>query len=165
MARRKAAEDIRAEIAARNLEPEIGLLRSFGISMSRIAELLNENATNIRQISSRNEFPLKHHFSIPELPTANEFYEELPLYGKRRLVLEELEWRIEEIFKQSSSQYEFAQGAKTLKPFLSFLSVPRHPSKIRLKARVHHYIAWFSIPARKEQERAFSWNVLHIPIA
>jgi tetratricopeptide (TPR) repeat protein len=89
------------------------------------------------------------------LPTANELYEELPLYGKRRLALEELEWRIEETFKQYSSQYEFAQGAKALKPFLSFLSVPTDPRKIRLKARVHHYIAWFSIQQGKSRSAHF----------
>jgi hypothetical protein len=151
MARRKAAEDIPAEIAARNLEPEIGLLRSFRISMSRIASLLGDSAPNVRKISSRNEFLARQEFNIPLLVDGDDFYEELPLYGKKRYAFEELEWRIEETFKRHASRYEFAHGAKALRPFLAALSIPSDPRKIRLKARVHHYIAWFSIQQGKSR--------------
>jgi hypothetical protein len=149
VSRRKAVEDVPGEIAARNLEPEIGLLRGFGIPISRIADLLNESPTNIRQISSRSQFPAKQEFHVPLLLTADDPLEELPLYGKKGRAFEELEWRIEETFRHYASRYEFAEGAKALSPFLSVLSTPTEPRKIRLKARVHHHIAWFSIQQGK----------------
>lgn len=149
MSRKKKAEEAPPAIAARNLGPEIEILRSFQISASRIAFLLDEDSSNIRQISRRSQFPKASLISVTALPTREQQIEDFRLYGQRRQAVENLEWQVEETFNQYASRYEFVEGAKALGPFLSLLSVPRNPRKVRLKARIHHHIAWFSIQQGK----------------
>src|ERR1700720_1579560 len=145
MARRKKVEEAPAATAARNLGPEIELLRSFNIPASRIAFLLDESHANIRQISRRSQFPQESSISVAALPTREQQIEEFLLYGKKRHAVESLEWQVEDTFNQYASRYQFAEGAKALGLFISLLSAPRNPRRIRLKARIHHHIAWFSI--------------------
>jgi tetratricopeptide (TPR) repeat protein len=149
MSRKKKAEEAPPAIAARNLGPEIEILRSFQISASRIAFLLDEDSSNIRQISRRSQFPKASLISVTALPTREQQIEDFRLYGQRRQAVEDLEWQVEETFNQYASRYEFVEGAKVLGSFLSSLSTPKNPRKVRLKARIHHHIAWFSIQQGK----------------
>jgi hypothetical protein len=149
MARRKKVEEAPATTAARNLGPEIELLRSFNIPASRIAFLLDESHANIRQISRRSQFPQESSISVAALPTREQQIEEFLLYGQKHHAVESLEWQVEDTFNQYASRYQFAEGAKALGLFISFLSAPTNPRRIRLKARIHHHIAWFSIQQGK----------------
>lgn len=149
MARRKKSEDVPAEIATRNLEPEIELLRSFGVAAPRIAFLLNDTHDNIRQISSRAQFPAQSPITVPALPTKEQQIAEFVLYGQKRKALEAQEWQIEATFQEYARRYQFAEGSEALKAFLPALSAPTHPRRLRLKARTHYHIAWFSIQQGK----------------
>jgi hypothetical protein len=144
MARRKKFEDIPAAIAARNLGPEIELLRSFDVPASRIAFLLGDTHDNIRQISKRSQFRTPDTITLPALPTREQI-EELALYGRKHKRIVEQEQQVEVTFDLYASQYQFAEGAEALKSFLPALSAPSHPRKLRLKAGIHHHVAWFSI--------------------
>lgn len=149
MARRKKSEEIPAETAARNLGPEIELLRSFGVSAPRIASLLDDTHDNIRQISRRAQVTANNPITVPALPIKEHQIQEFALYGQKRAAVEELQWREETAFEHYASQYKFCEGADALKSFLASLSAPTNPRKIRLKARIHHHIAWFSIQQGK----------------
>ena len=136
-------------IAARNLGPEIELLRSFGIPAPRIASLLEESATNIRKISERTQFPARIDIGVPAPPVRQPQIKEFLLYGKKRKIVEQLEWEVEEVFNRYASSYQFEEGARMLKGILQLVSAPTNPRRIRLQARIHHHIAWFSIQQGK----------------
>jgi hypothetical protein len=136
-------------IAARNLGPEIELLRSFGIPASRIASLLEESAANIRKVSERTQYPDRIHLEVPAPPVIQAQSEDFLLYGKKRKTVEQLEWEVEEIFNRYSGFYQFAEGARALEGLLQFVSAPTNPRRIRLRARILHHIAWFSIQQGK----------------
>src|SRR5947209_6553756 len=138
-----------AATAARNMGPEIELLRSFGVSAKRISDLLNESAVNIRQISRRAQFPTEAPLIVPAPPVRKAQLEELLLYGKKRRTFEALEWQVEEIFNEYASTYQFEEGARVLNGLLELVSAPTNPKRVRLRARIHHHIAWFSIQQGK----------------
>lgn len=138
-----------AATAARNLEPEIELLRSFSVSASRISNLLDESPANIRQISRRAQFPKQSPLEVPAPPVREAQIEEFLLYGKKRKALEALEYRVEQIFNQYASAYQFAEGARVLEGLLQLVSAPTNPRRMRIRARIHHHIAWFSIQQGK----------------
>lgn len=129
--------------------PEIELLRSFGVSASRISKLLDESAANIRQISRRTQFPEERPLEIPAPPVREAQLEEFRLYGKKRQALEALEWQVEDIFNQYASSYQFEEGADVLRGLLELVSAPTNPRRVRLRARIHHHIAWFKIQQGK----------------
>jgi hypothetical protein len=137
------------ETAARNLGPEIELLRSFGVPASRLASLLGESHANIRQISRRAQFPKALSLEVPAPPVREAQIEEFLLYGQKKKAFEALEWRVEEIASSYASRYKSAEGAQALKGLLQFVSAPTNPRRIRLQARIHHHIAWFSIQQGK----------------
>jgi len=145
MARRPKFEDKNPALAARNLASEIDLLRSFGLSSSRIAALFDDTPANIRKINSRFQFPNELPVSEVAIPVRSEFKEEFPIYGSKRQQLEEREWQIEQIFQQHASKFQFHEGARILKELAGALSAPTHPRRIRMLARVHHHIAWFAV--------------------
>jgi hypothetical protein len=149
MPRRSKSEETSAAVAARNLGPEIELLRSFGVPASRIADLLDESHANIRQISRRAQFPKTLPLEVPAPPIREAQIEEFLLYGQKKKALEALEWRVEEISSHYASRYEFSEGATALKELLQLVSAPTNPRRIRLEARIHHHIAWFSIQEGK----------------
>jgi hypothetical protein len=136
-------------VAARNLGPEIELLRSFGIPAAKIAKLLGESASNIRQISRRAQFPRESSITVPTIPLPEEQIEEYLLYGQKKKALEALEWKVEEEARRYASRYEFSKGAGAFKGLLPLVSAPTNPRRIRLRARIHHHIAWFSIQEGK----------------
>jgi hypothetical protein len=142
-------EQKQAETAARNLGPEIELLRSFDVSARRIASLLGESAANIRQISKRAQFLTDIQIDMPAPPVREPQIEKFQLYGKRRKTVEQLEWEVEETFNRYASSYQFSEGARVLEGILQLVSAPTNPRRVRLRARVHHYIAWFSIQQGK----------------
>jgi hypothetical protein len=144
MPRRKVNQEPQST-AASNLGPEIELLRSFGVSASRLASLLDESHANIRQISRRAQFPKVLPLAVPAPPVREAQIEEFLLYGQKKKALESLEWKVEEIATHYSSRYKSAEGAQALKGLLQFVSAPTNPRRIRLQARIHHHIAWFSI--------------------
>jgi tetratricopeptide (TPR) repeat protein len=129
--------------------PEIELLRSFGIPASRISNLLDESAANIRQISRRAQFPKQRPLEIPAPPVREAQLEEFWLYGKRRKALEALEWEVEDIFNHYASAYQFEEGADVLMGLLELVSAPTNPRRVRLRARIHHHIAWFKVQQGK----------------
>jgi len=136
-------------IAARNLGPEIELLRSFGIPAPRIASLVEESAANIRKISERAQFPTRIDIDVPAPPVRQRQIKEFLLYGKKRKIVEQLEWEVEEVFNRYASSYQFEEGARMLKGILPLVSAPTNPRRVRLQARVHNHIAWFSIQQGK----------------
>jgi hypothetical protein len=136
-------------IAARNLGPEIELLRSFGIPAPRIASLLEESAANIRKVSERSQYPNHIQINVPAPPVRHPRIDEFLLYGKRRKTVEQLEWEIEETFNRYADSYQFSEGARALEGLLQFVSAPTNPRRIRLRARILHHIAWFSIQQGK----------------
>jgi len=138
-----------AAVSGRNLGPEIELLRSFGVPASRIANLLGESPANVRQISRRAQFPKAISLEVAAPPVREPYPEEFLLYGQKRRALEVLEWRVEEIFGQYANRYEFAEGAQMLQGLLQLVSAPTNPRRIRLRARIHHHIAWFSVQQGK----------------
>jgi hypothetical protein len=142
-------EKLSPAVAAKNLGPETALLQSFGISSARIASLLDTSPANIRQIASRAQFPRQSDLAVPAPPVREARLEEFLLYGKKRQALELLEQRVEEIFRQYSGRYEYPEGVRILTGLLQVVSSPTHPRRIRLRARVHHHIAWFSIQQGK----------------
>lgn len=142
-------EQKQAATAARNLGPEIELLRSFGVPAVRIASLLGESAANIRKISEREQHPNRIQLEVPALPVRRPRIEEFFLYGKKRKTVEQLEWEIEETFNHYANSYQFSEGARVLEGLLQLVSAPTNPRRIRLRARVHHHIAWFSIQQGK----------------
>lgn len=135
--------------AARNLEPEIELLRSFGVPAVRISNLLDESAANVRQISRRAQFPRQIPLEVPAPPIREAQIEEFLLYGRKQKALEALECQTEDIFNQYASSYQFAEGVRVLEGLLQVVSAPTNPRRIRLRARIHHHIAWFSIQQGK----------------
>src|SRR5437660_4272406 len=142
-------DNLKAATAARNLGPEIELLRSFGAPASRIADLLNESHANIRQVSRRAQFPKTLSIAVPAPPVREPQIEEFLLYGQKKKALESLEWKIEEIASHHASSYDFSEGARMLKGLLQFVSAPTNPRRIRLQARIHHHIAWFLVQEGK----------------
>src|ERR1700674_2528995 len=120
MAERKKSQEA-AATAARNLGPEIELLRSFGVPASRIAKLLDESHANIRQISRRAQFPEEVPLEVPAPPLKEPHLEEFLLYGRRRKAVEEFEGRVEEIFNSYASRYQFAEGARVLSGLLQLV--------------------------------------------
>jgi tetratricopeptide (TPR) repeat protein len=149
MGRRRKPEDVPAEIAARNLGPEIELLKSFGIPGARIAFLVGDTHDNIRQIGRRAQQLSPLEITVAGLRKKDSRFEELPLYGQKHRRLEEQEWEVEMIFQKYASLYQFSAGAEILGAYLRKLSAPTHPKKIRLLARIHHHLAWFSIQQGK----------------
>jgi hypothetical protein len=135
--------------AARNLWPEIELLRSFDVPASRIAGLLEESAANIRQISKRAQYPDRLQINVPAPPVRRPRIEEFLLYGTKRKTVEQLEWEVEATFNRFASSYQFPEGAQMLESILQLVSAPTNPRRVRLRARVHHHIAWFSIQQGK----------------
>jgi len=138
-----------AATAPHNMEPEIELLRSFGISAVRISDLLRESAANIRQISKRAQFPRQVVREVPAPPIREARFEEFHLYGKKRQALEALEWQVETIFNEHARTYQFDEGARLLNGLLELVSAPTNPQRVRLRARIHHHIAWFAIQQGK----------------
>lgn len=136
-------------IAARNLGPEIELLRSFGIPAPHIASLLEESAANIRKVSERAQFPHYIDLVVPAPPVRRPRIRQFLLYGKKRKTVEQLEWKAEETFNRYASSYQFDEGAQILEGILQQVSAPTNPRRIRLQARIHHHIAWFSIQQGK----------------
>jgi hypothetical protein len=136
-------------IAARSLGPEIELLRSFGVPAPRIASLLEESAANIRKVSERAQFPARIDINVPAPPVRRPQFKEFLLYGKKRKIVEQLEWEVEEVFNRYASSYRFEKGARMLKGILQLVSAPTNPRRIRLQARIHHHIAWFAIQQGK----------------
>ena len=136
-------------IAARNLGPEIELLRSFGIAAPRIASLLEESADNIRKVSERAQFLTRIDIDVPAPPVREPQIKEFQLYGKKRKTVEQFEWEVEEVFNRYASSYQFEEGAQMLEGILQLVSAPTNPRRIRLQARIHHHIAWFSIQQGK----------------
>jgi hypothetical protein len=138
-----------AAIAARNLGPEIELLRSFDVPAPRIARLLEESAANIRKISERAQFPDRIDVYVPAPPVRRPRIRQFLLYGKKRKTVEQLEWEAEETFNRYASSYQFDEDAQILEGILQQVSAPTNPRRIRLRARIHHHIAWFSIQQGK----------------
>jgi hypothetical protein len=138
-----------AAIAARNLGPEIELLRSFDVPAPRIARLLEESAANIRKISERAQFLTDIQINVPAPPLKEPQIENFLLYGKKRKTVEQLEWEVEETFNRYAQSYQFAEGARVLENVLQLVSAPTNPRRIRLRARIHHHIAWFAIQQGK----------------
>lgn len=141
--------DQQAATAARNLGPEIELLRSFGVSAARISNLLDESAANIRQISRRAQFPTRAPLEVPAPPVREARLEEFRLYGKKRQALESLESEVEEIFNEYARAYQFEGGADVLRGLLEVVSAPTNPRRVRLRGRIHHHIAWFNVQQGK----------------
>ena len=129
--------------------PEIELLRSFGVSAKRISDLLNESAVNIRKISERAQHPNPIPLEVPAPPIRQAQLKEFLLYGKKRKAFEALEWQVEEIFNEYASTYQFEEGARVLKGLLDLVSAPTNPKRVRLRARIHHLIAWFEVQQGK----------------
>lgn len=144
-----ARDQQQSATAARNLGPEIELLRSFEISASRIARLLEESAANIRKISERSQYFKSIQICVPAPPVRQPRVKELLLYGQKRRTVEQLEWEMEETFNRYANSYRFAKGAKALESLLQKVSAPTNPRRIRLRARIHHHIAWFAIQQGK----------------
>jgi len=138
-----------AAIAARNLGPEIELLRSLHVPAPRIARLLEESAANIRKISERAQFLTDIQINVPAPPLKEPQIEKFLLYGKKRKTVEQLEWEVEETFNRYAQSYQFAEGARVLENVLQLVSAPTNPRRIRLRARIHHHIAWFAIQQGK----------------
>src|SRR5579864_2168439 len=103
-----------AAMAARNMGPEIELLRSFGVSAKRISDLLDESAANIRKISERAQHPDPISLEVPAPPIRQAQLKEFLLYGQRRKTLEAQEWEVEKIFDAYASTYQFEEGARIL---------------------------------------------------
>jgi tetratricopeptide (TPR) repeat protein len=134
-----------ASIAARNLAVEINLLRRFNIPSKRIAELFQTTDQNIRQIIKRSQFPEELPFALPSEPIRYSIREQDRIYGMKRKKLEEQERLVEELFSDYSSSYQFGEGSKVLRSLLAEISAPTHPRRMRLRARVHHHLAWFAV--------------------
>ena len=152
-----------AATAARNLGPEIELLRSFGISAVRISDLLKETAANIRQISKRARFQ-QVLLEVPAPLLREARSEEFQLYGKKRQALEALEWEVETIFNEHARTYQFEEGARLLNGLLELVSAPTNPRRVRLRARIHHHIAWFAIQQGKAKS-AFSHGLFSMELS
>jgi tetratricopeptide (TPR) repeat protein len=144
-----ARDQQQAATAARNLGPEIELLRSFEVPASRIATILKETAANVRKISERAQFPNRIQIEVPAPPVRKAQIEEFLLYGKKHKAVEQLEWEVEELFSRYVATYQFSEGARVLENLLQQVSAPTNPLRIRLRARIHHHIAWLAIQQGK----------------
>ncbi|MCU1284081.1 MAG: hypothetical protein JWO13_431 [Acidobacteriales bacterium] len=134
------------DIRAKDLGPAIALLRSFGIDPRRIARLFETTPENIRQIDYRAQHPRAAEAPLSVTP-AREVPQpyEVPIYGKERVRLDELGHRIETTARQYAAAYQFSEGLAALRQCLAPLSTPTNSYKLRLKARLHHQIAWFAL--------------------
>src|ERR1051326_2045878 len=125
-----AKERKQAAIAARNLGPEIELLRSFGVPAPHIASLLEESAANIRKVSERAQFPVRIDIDVPAPPVRGPRFEGFRLYGKKRQTVERLEWEVEETFNRYARSYQFEEGLRVLEGMFQPVSAPTNPRRI-----------------------------------
>ncbi len=142
--------------AATQLGPAIALLRSFGVPAPRIARLLNVTTGNIRQIDLRAQHPKRDNLEFPKpLSDADlefaaqhdplRFELPVPLYGKEKAQVEEIEAKVEAMRQEYAGKYQFQEGILRLKTLQRYVLRASHPRRIRLKARIQQHIAWFHV--------------------
>nr|MBA2680375.1 hypothetical protein [Ktedonobacteraceae bacterium]MBA3915325.1 hypothetical protein [Terriglobales bacterium] len=138
------------------LGPSIAMLRMFSVPATRIAEVFGATAGRVRQIHRRDRLHDETLISVPNLPELFDPEElawiesaskrvRVPMHGRERREFEKRECLAEQGFSECAHSYQYSEGRRRMTGLLQFFpSVARMP-KLRLKARILHYLAWFSV--------------------